>query len=57
MSDVNWGDFNVGPCTGELVISPHYCTPGPTHSVPITGTLPLMLLGVVAMIKLRGRSK
>ena len=57
MSDTNWGAFNVGPCTGELVISPHYCTPGPTHDVPITGTLPLMLLGVVVMIKLRRRSK
>lgn len=40
-------------CTGELVISPNICDrgdwEGPVHPVPIPGTLPLLLIGVVLM--------
>lgn len=61
MSKIDWDNL---PICGEsgLVLSPHFCqidegyhppVDPPVNSVPIPGTLALVLIGVIAMAKLR----
>lgn len=55
---IDWD--NLPPCTGYLQVSPYICIDDtyippepPVHQVPLPSTLPLMLLGVVAMMRFR----
>jgi len=60
---IDWD--NIPPCSAGLTVSPHICveggdfptTPPPTGSVPVAGSLPLIILGVAVMRMFTNKTK